>query len=107
MKDAIKHLSPCRSGGDFSLRDMNEVIGSMDQHATNMRGLFAMPSDIETLFHFGETDSRSEVTTYTTQEWIERAVTLYPDRFFGLCLFKSADRGIDVFVGQTCNESRL
>jgi uncharacterized protein len=69
---------------DFFVRDLNEVLAEMDLHGTAIRGLLAMPSDLEIMFHFNETDKETGVTTYSCHEWIQRAVQLYPDRFFGV-----------------------
>lgn len=60
--------------------DLAEVIMDMDTRGVNRKVMLAMPQDIEPAFHFGE-QLECGLMTYTSQQWIAKAVALYPERF--------------------------
>lgn len=68
-------------------QDLETLVCQMDRLHADMKILLAMPSDIEHLFHFGETGAIPGIRSYTTEEWIIKAHRRYPQRFLGVaCL---------------------
>jgi predicted TIM-barrel fold metal-dependent hydrolase len=77
------------------ISDSAEMISTMDRYGITTRVLLAMPPDVDPLFHYGETHRSSGVRTFTSHEWIARAVDRYPGRFVGFACLDPTTKGSD------------
>ncbi|MBC8585823.1 amidohydrolase family protein [Youxingia wuxianensis] len=78
------------------LLSIEEMVAQMDRLKTNVKMMFAIPSDIEYLYHYGEHNVDTGITTSTSLEWIIRAQELYPNRFYGVaCLDPTRPESIE------------
>lgn len=75
---------------------IEEMVAQMDSSKTDIKVLLAIPSDIEHLYHYGEHNRDTGITTNTSLEWIIRAQELYPNRFYGAaCLDPTCPESIE------------
>lgn len=104
--DARPYTAPRTRGEIFSMlqNDLDECLEDMDQYKIDAKLLLALPPDIEHLFHYGEKNNETGITTLTSHEWIIEAQKRHPKRFYGVvCLDPTLPQSIealDILVRQ-------
>lgn len=75
------------------IKDISKMVKYMDKALIDKRVLLAFGKDLDPTFHYAEFNPSTGVTTPSTNEWIQKAMEEYPDRFLGFPCIDPTKKG--------------
>ncbi len=75
------------------VEDAERLIAVMQVNGIDKKVLLAFPSDLDPVFHYGETIHGLGIRTLSSHDWIEEVSRRYPERFIGFACLNPKRRG--------------